>query len=453
MGGGQALLAASVISIQNSCFTYPACHNCCSRLSLDSRRFNCLKCGCTGEVKDARYRYRLSLKVADTTDLFDITVFGSCLDPFFGVTLSGETNKDASPEVLVQAVETCFIGKRFIFGVKGYVSQDGGHSVASSILQNCSRINRGTKSLTACQIFLPNAAVTGFTVISCFRRLLQSTQLQSCSSSSCFPDVPWAAMDQPGSELSSFSSLSRNSWSVQCSLLGCWQQSLSLTSSVAWVTADSSSLEKEKFGSERSEQQERPLSAEPDTVSLNNQTLWDSVFCSSSVRKGNEEEENEPSSQSNQTNNVSAPDRLERIFSSKTACSFDNSSRLLQNFLELEVKNTYLENNSGNGSYAKKSHNSLSYKSQFSPSNHANAAGVTPTDSMFWDELPFSESLNEFLARVEDERKVLLFPGGLTMAMLKHVHQAAKGMRKMPDLMQHLAKHQQGHSKAGKPLK
>ncbi|NXA48265.1 DDIAS protein, partial [Nothocercus julius] len=130
MGGGRALLAASVISIQNSCFTYPACQNCCTRLSLDSRRFNCLKCGHTGEVKDARYRYRLSLKVADTNELFDITVFGSCLDPFFGITaenlqryiqdlthLSGETNKDASPGVLVQAVETCFIGKRFIFGV------------------------------------------------------------------------------------------------------------------------------------------------------------------------------------------------------------------------------------------------------------------------------------------------------------------------------------------------
>lgn len=49
-------------------------------------RFNCLKCGYTGEAEDASYRYRLSLKIADTNDLFDITVFGSCLDPFFGVT-------------------------------------------------------------------------------------------------------------------------------------------------------------------------------------------------------------------------------------------------------------------------------------------------------------------------------------------------------------------------------
>ncbi|NWQ88625.1 DDIAS protein, partial [Burhinus bistriatus] len=132
MNSVRGLLAASVISVQNSHFIYPACQKCFSRLILDSRYvlFNCLKCGCTGEAKDASYRYRLSLKIADTNDLFDITVFGSCLDPFFGVTaenlqrciqdlnqLSGETNIDTSPEVLVQAVETCFIGKRFIFGV------------------------------------------------------------------------------------------------------------------------------------------------------------------------------------------------------------------------------------------------------------------------------------------------------------------------------------------------
>ncbi|EMP35011.1 Nitric oxide-inducible gene protein, partial [Chelonia mydas] len=80
------LLAASVISVQNSNFVYPSCQNCFSKLILDSNRFNCLKCGCTGEAKDANYRYKLSLKVAGTSDLFAITVFGSSLDPFFGVT-------------------------------------------------------------------------------------------------------------------------------------------------------------------------------------------------------------------------------------------------------------------------------------------------------------------------------------------------------------------------------
>lgn len=45
-----------------------------------------------------------------------VCFYSRCIEDFNQ--LSGETNKAASPGVLVQAVETCFIGKRFIFGVK-----------------------------------------------------------------------------------------------------------------------------------------------------------------------------------------------------------------------------------------------------------------------------------------------------------------------------------------------
>ncbi|XP_021238062.1 DNA damage-induced apoptosis suppressor protein [Numida meleagris] len=419
MSSARQLLAASVISVQNSCFIYPACQSCLSRLILDSRRFNCLKCGCTGEAEDVSYRYRLSLKIADTHDLFDVTVFGSCLDPFFGVTagnlqrcvqdfnqLSGETNKAASPEVLVQAVEACFIGKRFIFGVKGYESEDGACSAASSILQNGSRINRGTKNLTACQIFLPNAAVTGFTVISYFRRLLQSVKFRSNNNSSYLPDASSAPVDEPVSELSSLSVWSRNSCFVQSSdresFFGCWQQSFSLTSSVAWVTAeDFPTLEVGKLMSEQHEEEGRPVSAESCSVSLNNQSLLDSQLCSSSVKEGNKEEDNELSSQPSQADRISATDQLERTSSSETECSLQNSSRLLQNPLDFGVKIIYPETNSGNYSSQGKSPKLLCYKRHTSPSNHVNLTGVSQTDSELWDELPFSESLNEFLARVE----------------------------------------------------
>ncbi|XP_009468661.1 PREDICTED: DNA damage-induced apoptosis suppressor protein [Nipponia nippon] len=429
MNSVRGLLAASVISIQNSCFTYPACQKCFSRLILDSRRFNCLKCGCTGEAKDASYRYRLSLKIADTNDLFDITVFGSCLDPFFGVTaenlqrciqefnqLSGETNTDASPGALVEAVETCFIGKRFIFGVKGCAREDGGRSAASSILRNSSRINRNTKNLTACQIFLPNAAVTGFTVISYFRRLLQSAKFRSCNNSLYLPDASSAPIDEPLSELSSLSSLSRNSCFVQSSgresFSGPWQQSFSLTSSVAWVTAeDFPTLEVGKLVSEQHEQEGWPVSAESCGVRLNNQTLWDSQFCSSSVKEGDKEEGNELSSQPSQTDSSSAADKSERVSSSKTECSHGNSSRLLQHPLESGVKSIYPKTNSRNYSYPEKSHNSVSYKRDASPSNHLNVAGVSQTDSVLWDELPFSESLDEFLARIEDGKSGVISPG------------------------------------------
>ncbi|XP_053161836.1 DNA damage-induced apoptosis suppressor protein isoform X6 [Hemicordylus capensis] len=128
MNGRRRLLAASVISIQNFNFVYPSCQNCFSRLFLDSERYSCLKCGCSGDAKDTSYRYRLSLEVADAHNVFEVTVFGSCLDAYFGVTAKGlhryieeadqEPDRDASPDVLVKAVETCFIGKKFVFGVK-----------------------------------------------------------------------------------------------------------------------------------------------------------------------------------------------------------------------------------------------------------------------------------------------------------------------------------------------
>ncbi|XP_030817109.1 DNA damage-induced apoptosis suppressor protein [Geospiza fortis] len=428
MNSVQGLLAASVISIQNSCFIYPACQNCFSRLVLHSRRFNCLKCGCTGEAKDASYRYRLSLKIADTNDLFDITVFGSCLDPFFGVTaenlqryiqdfnqLSGETNTESTARALVQAVETCFIGKRFIFGVKVCAREDGGHSAASSILQKCSRINRNTKNLVACQIFPPSAAVTGFTVISYLDHLLQLAQFRSCKNSSDLPDASSAPIDEPLSELSSLSSLSRSACSVQSSgresFLGCWQQSLSLTSSVAWVTAeDFPTLEVGKLVSEQHEQEEKPVSAELGSVSLNNQTLWDSQFLISSVKEGDKEKDNESSSQLSWTDGISATDKLERVSSSNTKCSRGNSSKLLQHPLESEVKNNYPKTNSRNYSYAEKSHNSLVCKRDASTPNYINVAGMSQMDSVFWEELPFSESLNELLARIEDGRSVVTSP-------------------------------------------
>lgn len=428
MNSVQGLLAASVISIQNSCFFYPACQNCFSRLLLDSRRFNCLKCGCTGEAKDASYRYRLSLKIADTNDLFDITVFGSCLDPFFGVTaenlqryiqdfnqLAGEANTESSTKALVQAVETCFIGKRFIFGVKSWAREDGGHSAASSILQKCSRINRRTKNLVACQIFLPSAAVTGFTVISYLDHLLQSAKFRSCNNSSYLPDVSSTPVDEPLSELSSLSSLSRNSCFVQSSgresFLGYWQQSFSLTSSVAWVTAeDFPTLEVGKLVSEKHEQEERPVSAESCSVSLNNQTLWDSQFLISSVKERDKEKDNESSSQLSRTDGLSAADKLERVSSSNPECSHRNSSTLLQHPLESEVKNIYPKTNSRNYCHPEKSHNSLVCKRDASAANHVNVAEVPQMDSMLWEELPFSESLNQLLARIEDGRSVVTSP-------------------------------------------
>uniref|UniRef100_A0A8C3RHL2 Replication factor A C-terminal domain-containing protein n=1 Tax=Chelydra serpentina TaxID=8475 RepID=A0A8C3RHL2_CHESE len=430
MNGRRRLLAASVISVQNSSFVYPSCQNCFSKLIRDSNRFNCLKCGCTGEAKDANYRYKLSLKVAGTSDLFDITVFGSSLDPFFGVTagslyiqdfnqVSGELDRDASPSVLIQAVKTCFIGRRFIFGVKSSENHDGGHSVSDSILQNCSRINRLTRDLTACQIFLPNTAVAGFTVISYFHRLLQSANFRSSHRSSQRPNCPFFAIDQPSSELSSLCSSGSNSCFVQSSdresFSGPWQQSFGLTSSsVDWVTTeDFSALELSKAAGEQCKLQDRRFSAELCSLSPSNQTIQDLQLCNPMNGK-NEQEHNEFSSLSSQSDTITVTEKLESFSSLKREWSPDrNSSRLLQSPLDLGVKYSCPEIISRHDYFQEKSWNSLLYQrkdysfcsSAVSP-NHGSAAGTSQDDPMIWDELPFSESLNEFIARVENNKSI-----------------------------------------------
>uniref|UniRef100_A0A8C5VQ66 DNA damage induced apoptosis suppressor n=1 Tax=Microcebus murinus TaxID=30608 RepID=A0A8C5VQ66_MICMU len=86
MNRRRKFLLASVLALQNSSFIYPSCRKCFSRIILVSKRSNCPKCGSTGEAENASYRYKLSLKVAESNKLFVITVFGSCLDTFFGLT-------------------------------------------------------------------------------------------------------------------------------------------------------------------------------------------------------------------------------------------------------------------------------------------------------------------------------------------------------------------------------
>uniref|UniRef100_A0A8C0S867 Replication factor A C-terminal domain-containing protein n=1 Tax=Canis lupus familiaris TaxID=9615 RepID=A0A8C0S867_CANLF len=99
MNRGRKFLLASVLALQNSNFIYPSCQKCFSRIILVSKRSRCPKCGFTGKAENVSYRYKLSLKIADSNNLFVITVFGSCLDAFFGLTANGlhrilETNTD-----------------------------------------------------------------------------------------------------------------------------------------------------------------------------------------------------------------------------------------------------------------------------------------------------------------------------------------------------------------------
>ncbi|KAJ6664867.1 hypothetical protein lerEdw1_005839 [Lerista edwardsae] len=239
MNGRRRLLVASVISIQNSNFVYPSCQNCLSRLLLDSERYSCLRCGHSGEAKDTNYRYRLSLEVADVDahDVLEVTVFGSCLDAYFGVTAKGlqryieGLNREAgepsrvSSGAVAEAVETCFIGKKFVFGVKESVK----HNDAGSLQHDCRAIGH-PRALTACQMFVPNPWLVGCTVL----QYLQQARLRPYPGGLGPPHGLFLALDQPAIELSS----SQGSASLGSAPSGCidglsslWPQSFGLTSS------------------------------------------------------------------------------------------------------------------------------------------------------------------------------------------------------------------------------
>ncbi|XP_030233126.1 uncharacterized protein ddias [Gadus morhua] len=125
----RALLDCAVLSVQEGSVVYPFCNNCYSRIDVQLQDYKicaCSKCGYNCPKAQVGYRYRLSLKVARQTSIFGVTVFGTCLDPFFGIHASGlqrlmeEEPVEAATRapLLKQAVEDCFIGRHLTFGIK-----------------------------------------------------------------------------------------------------------------------------------------------------------------------------------------------------------------------------------------------------------------------------------------------------------------------------------------------
>ncbi|XP_015682674.2 DNA damage-induced apoptosis suppressor protein [Protobothrops mucrosquamatus] len=227
MNGGH-FLVASVISIQNSSFVYPSCHSCFSRLSLQFKRYNCQKCGGSGDTKEANYRYRLSLEVADTHDVFEITVFGSCLDAYFGATAKGlqryieELNREAGEDendavfgVIFRAVETCFVGKKFVFRIK---SSD--RPGVASLLQNGCPTERSTKTFVASEMFVPHPELVGHTVLH-YMEQQRCSQLKQRHGALWLPDHVTASDHPMGASAPKTSTpIAGSLFKSECSLVG-----------------------------------------------------------------------------------------------------------------------------------------------------------------------------------------------------------------------------------------
>ncbi|XP_023572453.1 DNA damage-induced apoptosis suppressor protein isoform X2 [Octodon degus] len=192
-------LLASVLALQNLNFIYPSCQKCFSRIILGSKR-------CTQDPS----------KIPETLD-------------------SGIIR-----DLLAKAVEACFVGQSFIFGVTNFENQCGHGSDSSDFLQRCRDLRRGVRALVACQIILPDPRAAGFPVIDCFHQFLQTSSLRRPHCGSQEPSSQLLSLGHSSSDLSSIHDPNSpssfvESWTRE-NVSRFWHLSLELTSAVSQLT-------------------------------------------------------------------------------------------------------------------------------------------------------------------------------------------------------------------------
>ncbi|XP_061524266.1 uncharacterized protein ddias [Phycodurus eques] len=183
----RTLVDCTVLSLQDLCVFYPCCNVCFCRMDVepqDTTRSRCSRCAYSCLRDHLDYRYRLSLLVARDMSIFGVTVFGSCLNPLFGIPATQFQrlleNSDVPPEpstrskLLTRAVEDCFVGRHLVFGIKVTDSQScpwsgDSHPGASG--------SKEMAQFTATQLIFPKAAgLEGRSVLSYYRLLLQKPE-------------------------------------------------------------------------------------------------------------------------------------------------------------------------------------------------------------------------------------------------------------------------------------
>ncbi|XP_007490947.2 DNA damage-induced apoptosis suppressor protein [Monodelphis domestica] len=431
MNRRRKFLIASIVAVQNSSFIYPSCQKCFSKVILVSKRFDCPKCGCTGEAKNVTYRYKLSLKVSDTNRLFSITIFGSCLDTFFGITatclnryikdsnqIDGTLDSNSIQDILIQAVQACFIGKTFIFGVTNFENQGEQALASNNLLQKCSHDDGHIRELVACQISLPNSAVTGYTVINYFDQLLQSANFRNIHCGPQLPDSHLLEGDHPSSELSSLGSSGSSSSFVQSSgrdhLSRLWQQFLGLTPIVTQPADDDFSIsEQSKADVILLQQKERVSSAETPHFSNCHELTRDShsphLSLGEASKKGKlDTESNHMTAILNNCHEVGAANNWDSFCPLKMKQPLEQNNMNLLGPLQKEEKCSQSKLTHHQDRNLDLSSN-LPKRTSFttlSPSHEVSAGDTLEEDPEIWDDLPFSESLNAFMAVIENENTI-----------------------------------------------
>ncbi|XP_023065067.1 DNA damage-induced apoptosis suppressor protein isoform X2 [Piliocolobus tephrosceles] len=432
MNRRRKFLLASVLALQNSSFIYPSCQKCFSRVILVSKRSNCPKCGCTGESGNANYRYKLSLKVAESNKLFVITVFGSCLDTFFGLTATGlhryiqDPNKipetldnNTTQNLLTKAVETCFVGQSFIFGVTNFESHPGQGADASNFLQQCSDHKRKAKALVACQIVLPDPGVAGFTVIDYFCQLLQTFNFRKLQCDSHAPNNHLLSLDHSNSDLSSiYTSDSTSYFFKSCSkdtFSKFWQPSLEFTSIVSKLTDNddfSASEQSKAFGTLQQNRNSISIAEATGSSSCHDpiQDSWSLVSYmdkKSTAEKLSKElglQAKELSAVHNSHHEIGVNDS--NLFSLEMREPL-KSSNTKSFHSAVEIRNRSQHEPPCFQHHGIDTPTSLQKRSACCPPSlvrlEETASNSQDGDPQIWDDLPFSESLNKFLAVLESE--------------------------------------------------
>ncbi|XP_061670503.1 uncharacterized protein ddias isoform X2 [Syngnathoides biaculeatus] len=185
----------------------------------DTARSRCSKCSYSCLRDHLDYRYRLSLLVTRDTSIFGVTVFGSCLNPLFGVPATQFQrlleNSDVPPEgstrskLVAKAIEDCLVGRHLVFGIKVRDSQwcpwsGDRHQGASG--------SKEMAQFIATQLIFPKAAGLGNdSVLGYFRLLLRKAEERRQESNdpekSCaIPTTPPSRIPQD-SQASSFNNI------------------------------------------------------------------------------------------------------------------------------------------------------------------------------------------------------------------------------------------------------
>ncbi|XP_023187478.1 DNA damage-induced apoptosis suppressor protein isoform X2 [Xiphophorus maculatus] len=400
----RVLVGCTVLSLQDACVFYPCCKGCFSRIDAEQRdTLRCSRCDYRCLKDQVEYRYRLSLRVVRNTSTFSVTVFGNSLNSFFGIHASGlqrlaensegPIGPSARPTLLAKAVEDCFLGRYFIFGIK----VSGREPEPWLEEPDGSESGRGGRAqFVASQMILPPATgLTGCTVLSYYQRLLQRASEYVAESAD--PGRPSAAPllmisgRSPSSTLSDVSLYP--SGHLSQALLRFQHQNQSFTSTPPWQQSlglVTSSAEQEERSSQDGADHSSRLTG-----------------CSAMpLPVQRVHTQNHPG-----TEERPAPLKLESSFHSHPSFTGDSNSSCTGS-----VGNSFSVKTCCSPSQPR--YKSCSFTPKELPITHQSQTFLS--SSFAWDDLPFSESLSEFLCKQDKDLNVL---GKTTNFNLQHEKQ------------------------------